>query len=155
MRRALVKAALAGMLALLFAVAPARCDSVNLVSSTDGAYTYTLVAAGPFANISAGDTLTLTGLAGVTGASTNQLFSASSTPTTASAEDTHLTVIQGGGGGTLTIGNILTVDSTSLTIGTIDWELSGPDFSTPLRVPRKARYLLLLRRLSLAVLGLH
>jgi hypothetical protein len=136
MSRVLVKAALAVMLALLFAVAPARCDStnVNLVSSTGGMYAYTLVLVRTAGlSFSPGDTLTLTDLAGVTGASTPfpSLFSASSTSTSASAEDTHLTV-SAPGGITLTISQILTVDSTSLRIGTIDWELSGPGFSTPL-----------------------
>jgi hypothetical protein len=133
MSRVLVKAALAVMLALLFAVAPARCDStnVNLVSSTGGMYTYTLVLTRTGGlSFSPGDTLTLTDLAGVTGASTLSFFSASSTSTSASAEDTNLTV--SGSGITLSIEQILMVDSTSLTIGTIDWELSGPGFSTPL-----------------------
>ena len=134
MSRVLVKAALAVMLTLLFAVAPARCDStdVNLVSSTGGMFTYTLVLVRTGGlSFSPGDTLTLTDLAGVTGASAIFLFSASSTSTSASAEDKSLTVTSPGNI-TLAINSLLTVDSTSLTIGTIDWELSGPGFSTPL-----------------------
>lgn len=141
MNRVLVKAAFAGVLALLFSVVPARCDSasVNLVSSTGGVYTYNVLVSnvGSVA-FTAGDTLTLTGLAGVTGASSfhPSEVSVSLTLTTASAEDTGFG--QGanapvpGGIASVTVTDFLTVDSTSLTIGTIDWELSGPGFSTPL-----------------------
>jgi hypothetical protein len=129
----LMKAALAAMLALAFAVAPARCDSANLSlsSSAGGAYIYDLsVSSVGSITFGPGDTLTLTGLAGVTGASAPLFgFSASSTSTTASAEIVQITETFGGPVG---FDGVLTVDSTSLTIGTVEWELSGPDFSTPI-----------------------
>lgn len=131
MSRVFVKLALGSMFALLIAVAPARCDSVPLVSSTGGAYIYDI----SFTSSSGvvlfpGDTLVITGLSAVTEASTPlSPFSASSTSTTATLGDNNVTVLASPLSST--IDGILTIDSTSTTIGTVHWELSGPGLSSP------------------------
>jgi hypothetical protein len=100
-----------------------RADGIVLISSGGGVYDYGVEVTGTFLAFFQNQTVTISGLSGVTGASVDT-FLAESGFTVESFTSSSVTFIQSGFGAVNfpngTFGDLI-VDSTVLTLGTVNW----------------------------------
>jgi hypothetical protein len=134
------KVGLGAVLLLLVSAAPGWCDSVSiaLTSSSGGVYVYGLVPPSPSFVAYGGDLISFTGLSGVTGASTSvyppptPFILVSYTATSAVFEiDPSISTISFAPY-IVAPTNDWAINSSVLTLGTIDWTISGPGITTPI-----------------------
>jgi hypothetical protein len=108
---------------------------INLISSGGGTYTYGISTTSGFTFFGT-DTITLSGLSGVTGDTvTSVLFSPLGFTAAGTTSSTAAMALTGAGesvfsGGSSNVGNF-NVTSTVLTTGTINWTIAGPDTFNP------------------------
>ena len=116
----------------------AWCDSLSLLSSGSGLYTYGLDVTSYSLSFGMGQTLTLSGLSGVTGASVSGILASSgwtvesftSSSVTFVQSEFGLAGFQSGSQGVATFG-AFTVDSSVLTLGTVEYSGQGYTSSSP------------------------
>jgi hypothetical protein len=127
MNRVRVLTALTVVMVVLAASQWGFASSITLISSSGGVYDYGLaVAAGESVGFAAGNTITLSGLSGVTGASTSGSFSGFTSSFTPSSAVFTETAFRGGfGPGSF---GTLAVDSSVLTVGTVDFSMQTSGF---------------------------